>query len=137
PMGRREKIWARDAAGGRIPPPAARRTIMAQEKWELDPVHSSVNFWVRHLMVAKVHGRFASFSGALAFDDQAPQSARVEVEIDAASVDTRDSNRDAHLCSPDFFDVEKYPKLLFKSTKLERAGDNFALTGDLTMHGVT
>ena len=79
---------------------------MAIENWTIDIVHSSINFWVRHLMVSKVHGRFAKWSGRLAFDEQKPESSSLEVEIDAASIDTRDTPRDTHLRSADFFDVE-------------------------------
>jgi polyisoprenoid-binding protein YceI len=95
-----------------------------------------VNFRVR-LMVATINGRFTTWRGSLLFDEQAPQNSRVVIEIDAASIDTKERQRDAHLRSADFFDVENYPKLVFESTKVERAGDNFKVTGDLTMHGVT
>jgi polyisoprenoid-binding protein YceI len=111
---------------------------MAMEKWTFDTIHSSVNFWVRHLMVAKVHGRFAKWSGSLAFDDKQLATAQAQVEIDATSIDTKDPQRDGHLRSADFFDVEKYPTLSFKSTSVEDVrGANFKLNGDLTMHGVT
>jgi polyisoprenoid-binding protein YceI len=97
-----------------------------------------VNFWVRHLMVSKVHGRFAKWSGTLTFDEQSPGDSHVDVEIDAASIDTKEPQRDAHLRSPDFFDTDKYPTLVFKSTRFESAGEGlYKLTGDLTMHGVT
>jgi polyisoprenoid-binding protein YceI len=115
----------------------------AQETRELDevpaeePPAEGVNFWMRNLMIGKVNGRFTRWRGSLVFDGQAPQNSRVEVEIDAASIDTKDALRDAHLRSADFFDVEKYPKLVFESTKVERVGDNFKVTGDLTMHGIT
>jgi polyisoprenoid-binding protein YceI len=111
---------------------------MAAESFGFDLVHSSVNFWVRHLMVSKVHGRFTKWNGTLVFDEKNPAGSRVEVEIDAASVDTKEPQRDTHLCSPDFFDAEKYPKLTFKSTRVEPAGEGrFKVSGDLTMHGVT
>ncbi len=95
-----------------------------------------VTFRVR-LMVATINGRFTTWRGSLLFDEQAPQNSRVEIEIDAASIDTKEPRRDAHLRSADFFDVENYPKLVFESTRVERAGDIFKVTGDLTMHGVT
>lgn len=111
---------------------------MPAEKWILDTVHSSLSFWVRHLMVTKVHGRFAKWSGSVLFDETAPATTRVEVEIDASSIDTREAQRDTHLRSADFFDVEKYPALKFVSTKVEKTGDKeFKLSGDLTMHGIT
>jgi polyisoprenoid-binding protein YceI len=111
---------------------------VAVEKWTLDPVHSNVGFWVRHLMISKVHGRFAQFSGSLEFDPANPGASRVEATIDTASIDTKDAGRDGHLKSPDFFDVEKYPNITFKSTAVEAAGEgNFKVKGDLTLHGVT
>jgi polyisoprenoid-binding protein YceI len=102
-----------------------------------EPPAGGVNFWVRHLMVDEVNGRFNRWRGSLVFDEHAPQNSRVEVEIDAASIDTKEPQRDAHLRSADFLDVERYPKLAFKSTKVERAGDEFKLTGDLTIRAVT
>jgi polyisoprenoid-binding protein YceI len=111
---------------------------MAAEKWNFDTVHSSVNFWVRHLMVSKVHGRFTKWTGSFSFDEQSPERSHAEVEIDAASIDTREPQRDVHLRSPDFFDVERFPTLRFVSTKVEKVGESeLKLTGDLTMHGVT
>lgn len=111
---------------------------MAAETWTFDTVHSSVNFWVRHLMVAKVHGRFTAWQGTLVFDESAPETAYIDVEIEAASIDTREAQRDQHLRSGDFFDVERYPTLTFKGTTVERAGDqHYVVTGELAMHGVT
>lgn len=111
---------------------------MATEKWTFDPVHSTVGFWVRHLMISKVHGRFTQWSGTLEFDEKNPAASHVEVEIDTASVDTKDAQRDGHLKSPDFFDVEKYPKITFKSTSVEVVGENhYHVKGDFTLHGVT
>jgi polyisoprenoid-binding protein YceI len=89
-------------------------------------------------MVTKVHGAFTKFSGTLELDEQDLAHSHVEVQIDAASIDTKEAQRDGHLRSPDFFDVEKYPHLTFKSTKVESAGDgHFHVTGDLTIRGVT
>ena len=106
--------------------------------WSFDPSHSSVGFSVRHLMISKVRGQFGKWSGTFEYDPANPAAARLEVHIDAASIDTRDEKRDAHLRSPDFFDVEKFPELTFSSTKVERdGGDDFVVTGDLTIHGVT
>ncbi len=111
---------------------------MSAERWEFDLTHSSVQFHVRHLMVSKVHGRFGKWGGALDYDAEDPTRSRLDVWIDAASVDTRDDQRDGHLRSPDFFDAASYPKLEFRSTKIERkADDRFALHGDLTIRGVT
>lgn len=111
---------------------------MAVEKWQFDTVHSSVGFWVRHLMISKVRGHFSKWSGTVDFDEANPSASRVEVQIDAASIDTKEPQRDGHLRSPDFFDVEKYPHISFTSTAVDRAGDgHFHVKGDLTLHGVT
>jgi polyisoprenoid-binding protein YceI len=111
---------------------------MALEKWNIDVVHSTIGFTVRHLMVSKVHGYFTKWSGALAFDEENPSSSHAEVEIDVSSVDTREPQRDAHLRTGDFFEAEKYPKMTFKSTTIARAGEGkFKVTGDLTLRGVT
>src|ERR1700688_4850698 len=111
---------------------------MATERWGFDLAHSSISFWVRHLMVSKVHGRFTAWTGTLEFDERQPATARVEVQIDAASIDTREPPRDAHLRSPDFFDVEKYPHITFKAAGATPAGSGrFHVKGDLTIHGTT
>lgn len=111
--------------------------IPAPGVWEIDPSHSVAAFSVRHMMVAKVRGRFGSFAGTIAIGEQ-PEDSSVQVTIDAASIDTRDEKRDAHLRSPDFFDVETYPTLTFRSTGFDRTGDTtFELPGELTIHGVT
>jgi polyisoprenoid-binding protein YceI len=111
---------------------------VAAEKFTFDPVHSTVGFWVRHLMISKVHGRFTQWSGTLEFDEANPAASKVEVQIDVASVDTKDAQRDGHLKSPDFFDVEKYPHITFKSTSVEVAGDkHYHVKGDFSMHGAT
>ena len=106
--------------------------------WSFDPSHSSIGFTVRHLMISKVRGHFGTWSGTFDYDAEDPTRSRLDVRIDAASIATRDDKRDAHLRSPDFFDVEKYPELTFASTKIERdGGDDYVVTGDLTIHGVT
>lgn len=105
-------------------------------QWDFDLSHSSINFWVRHLMVAKVHGRFGAWSGSLRFDEENPANASVEVQIDAASIDTKEETRDKHLRSADFLDVESHPKLLFKSTKIEKQdASRYRVHGDLTVRG--
>jgi polyisoprenoid-binding protein YceI len=104
--------------------------------WVIDPAHSEVGFVVRHMMVSKVKGRFTKVDGTITVADDVLQSS-VEATIDAASIDTRDENRDAHLRSADFFDVEQYPTLTFRSTGLRADGDDFVLEGDLTIHGTT
>lgn len=105
--------------------------------WRLDPVHTTVEFIARHLMVSKVRGQFHGVSGNIHVSED-PLGSWVEVKIDPAGVETGDAKRDEHLRSPDFLDVERYPEITFRSTRVE--GDNprgFRLEGDLTVHGVT
>ncbi|HUB08641.1 MAG TPA: YceI family protein [Myxococcales bacterium] len=111
---------------------------MAAETWEFDVVHSSINFWVRHLMVSKVRGRFTRWTGKLSLDEQNPAGSSVEAQIEADSIDTREEQRDAHLRSPDFLDVAKFPQLTFRSRSVQKAGDGrYTVQGELTLHGVT
>src|SRR5436190_13733865 len=105
--------------------------------WQIDPAHSDVEFSVKHLMVTKVKGRFSGVAGTIKLDENNPGSSSVDVTIDATTVDTRQEQRDAHLRSADFFDVEKYATIEFHSTSVKFDGDDLELTGDLTMHGVT
>jgi len=117
-------------------------TIAAAEQtrttWKIDPTHSSVEFAVRHLMITTVRGRFTGVQGTVVNDGTDPAKSAVEVVIDAATIDTREPQRDAHLRSADFFDVEKFPVLTFRSTGLDgRPGERFKLSGELTIHGVT
>jgi polyisoprenoid-binding protein YceI len=106
--------------------------------WNIDTSHSGVHFSVRHMVIAKVRGAFDRFSGVVELDEANPAASKVSVRIEAASIDTREEKRDAHLRSADFFDVEKYPELTFTSTKVEKLdGDEYRVTGDLTIHGVT
>jgi polyisoprenoid-binding protein YceI len=111
---------------------------METKLWNIDTSHSGINFSVRHMVFAKVRGRFASWSGALRFDASDLTQGSVEVEIDAASIDTGVADRDNHLRSADFFDVERFPKLRFTSSKVERTGDGrYRVHGDLTIRDVT
>jgi polyisoprenoid-binding protein YceI len=111
---------------------------MATEKWEIDGVHSSVGFTVRHMVVAKVHGAFTKWGGTLELDPDQLTASKVDITIDAASIDTRDEKRNAHLKSADFLDVEKQPNITFKSKLVEKKGsDAFRMMGDLTIRGVT
>lgn len=105
--------------------------------WEIDPSHSSANFSIRHMMIAKVHGGFTKLSGRLRLDRNNPAQSVVEAIIDASTIDTRVPKRDEHLRSADFFDVQKYPTILFKSKSVRQDGDTFQLVGDLTLHGIT
>lgn len=113
------------------------RQLPAPGVWQIDRAHSGIEFVVRHLMVSKVRGRFADFAGTIHVAE-APEQSSVEVTIQAASIDTREPDRDAHLRSPDFFDAERFPVLTFRSTSLEPAGgERFRLHGDLTIRDVT
>lgn len=111
---------------------------MASQTWNIDSTHSGIHFTVRHMVIAKVRGRFADWRGSVTVDPDDLSSVSAEVEIDAASIDTGVGDRDTHLRSGDFFDVERFPKLTFKSTKVEKVGDDrFKLYGDLTIRDVT
>lgn len=107
------------------------------QSFRIDPVHSSIGFAVRHMVFAKVRGRFGAFSGTVALDPEALERSSVAVEIDAASIDTGTADRDQHLRSADFLDVEQFPKLTFQSARIEAlGGDRYALHGLLTLHGI-
>jgi len=108
------------------------------DSWQIDSSHTSVEFTVRHMMISNVKGQFQKTTGTITANGNDPASAKIDVTIDASSVDTRVERRDAHLKSPDFLDVAKFPTITFKSTKVEAAGPNkWTMTGDLTIHGVT
>lgn len=107
-------------------------------QWKLDTAHSSADFTVRHMMVTNVRGQFQNVSGTIDFDPENPANASVEATIEAASINTGAEDRDAHLKSADFFEVEKYPHITFKSTNVDVTGDNSAkINGDLTIRDVT
>lgn len=113
-------------------------TAATKSKWVVDPSHTLVEFAVKHMMIATVKGRFTGVQGVIYADPADMTTAEIEGTIDAATVNTGEPQRDQHLRSADFFDVEKYPYITFKSKKIERTGDNeYKLTGDLTIHGVT
>ena len=105
--------------------------------YKIDPVHSEVGFAVKHLMVSTVRGKFTKFEGTVEYDPANVAASKVDVKIDASSIDTSNAKRDAHLQSADFFDVEKFPAITFTSKKVEGAPGALKVTGDLTMHGVT
>jgi polyisoprenoid-binding protein YceI len=108
------------------------------DTWRIDPMHTSVEFTVRHMMISNVKGQFQKTTGTIAVDGNDPASAKIDATIDASSIDTRVERRDADLKSPDFLDVAKYPTITFKSTKVEADGPGkWKVTGDLTLHGVT
>lgn len=107
-------------------------------RWNIDPSHSNAEFVARHMMVTKVRGTFENIAGYIEFDEDNPANSYVEASIDLNTISTRDQQRDNHLRSADFFDVENYPTMTFKSTKIEVTGDNTGhITGDLTIRGVT
>jgi polyisoprenoid-binding protein YceI len=114
---------------------ATATTQLSAGTWAIDPVHSSINFWVRHLMVSKVRGKFDTFGGAIVVAEDGTPSVRAQIEVD--SVNTGNDQRDAHVKSADFFDVEAYPVATFTSTAVEPNGDNYVLHGELTLKGVT
>jgi polyisoprenoid-binding protein YceI len=106
--------------------------------WNLDPAHSVAEFKVKHMMISNVKGQFTGLSGVLTLDGGDITRSKIEASIDAASINTREAQRDAHLKSPDFFDVEKFPTLSFRSTQVRRNGEGeLAVEGELTIHGVT
>ncbi len=111
---------------------------MAKSNWAVDVSHSAIDFSVKHMMIAKVKGSFHSFEAQISADPADLTTADITFQIDLSSVDTRNGDRDAHLKSADFFDVENHPKLLFKATKIVSKGDGeYEVTGDVTLHGVT
>lgn len=110
---------------------------MATNHWDIDTSHSAIHFWVRHMVISKVHGRFAKWSGAIELDEQDLSRSSVAVRVDAISIDTQSADRDTHLRSADFLDVAKYPELTFTSRKIGKAGDAWRVTGDLSLHGAT
>ncbi len=110
---------------------------MSQATYQIDPTHSSVHFSVRHMMLSNVRGEFTKVSGTIKFDPENPASSSLDATIDAASINTRDAQRDTHLKSADFLDVEKFPTLTFHSKKIAPQPGGGKVTGDLTIHGVT
>lgn len=120
---------------------AQQGTAASTTAWVLDPAHTLVEFSAKHMMITTVKGRFAEVSGTIHVDEQNPNRSSVEAVIDAASLDTRTQQRDDHLRSADFLDVVNYPKITFRSTRIEGAahaeGDRFKVVGDLTIRGTT
>ncbi len=107
-------------------------------QWRVDRAHSNVEFAVKHMMITTVRGRFSEVDGTVRWDEANQSRSQVEVSIKAASIDTRNPERDAHLRSPDFLDAEKYPEMTFRSTRVEHlGGTRLRISGDLTIHGVT
>jgi polyisoprenoid-binding protein YceI len=107
-------------------------------RWTFDPTHSSVEFSVKHMMITTVRGRFTTLTGSAIGEIHEPLGSQIDVEIDASSIDTHNEQRDAHLRSADFLDVENYPTISYKSTRIEQKDqDRYTIYGDLTLHGVT
>ncbi len=112
--------------------------MTTNSNWSLDTVHSGINFSVRHMVVSKVRGRFAKFTGNVALDEGDLTRSTVEATIDASSIDTGTAQRDEHLKSADFFDVEHFPQIRFRSTGIEKLGtERYRLTGELTIRDVS
>ena len=106
--------------------------------WEIDTAHAAANFSVKHLTISTVNGTLGDVTGKVEVDDKDVTKSKIEASVDVKGINTKQSKRDDHLRSPDFFDVEKFPAVIFKSTKIEKGeGSKLKITGDLTMHGVT
>ncbi len=111
---------------------------MAPKTWQIDRAHSDIFFTVRHMVISKVRGRFQKWDGTLQYDEENPGNSKVDITIDAASIDTNEPKRDAHLRSADFLNAEQHPTLTFKSTRVEPKGkDKFLVHGDLTIRNIT
>ncbi|HET7769956.1 MAG TPA: YceI family protein [Chloroflexota bacterium] len=120
------------------PVQAAQTAAPSATTWQIDPAHTHAEFAVRHMMVATAKGRFADVSGTITLDESNPANSSVEATIPVASIDTKQSDRDAHLRSADFFDAENHPNLTFRSTRVEPRGENeFIAYGELTIRGIT
>jgi len=113
-------------------------SVFAQSKWSVDPVHSTVKFSVPHLVISEVEGQFKKFDGTIDAKTADFNGAVVNFSVNVNSIDTENDGRDTHLKGADFFDVQKYPEISFKSTSFKKvSGNKYLLTGNLTMHGVT
>lgn len=117
------------------PAPAA-QTAPITGNWDIDPMHTNVNFAIRHMGISIVRGRFDDVSGTIVANEKDPSKSSVNVTIQAASIDTNVKMRDDHLRSPDFFNVAQYPTITFRSTSVEKRRGGFTAKGILTMHGV-
>jgi polyisoprenoid-binding protein YceI len=109
----------------------------ASRHWTLDASHSNVSFSVRHMMISNVRGEFGNVSGQASYDPQHPEAAELNVDVEIASINTRDDKRDAHLRSADFFDADNFPRMTFRSREVRRRGEDLELVGELTIRGTT
>jgi polyisoprenoid-binding protein YceI len=117
---------------------ATSTTASKTTTWTADPAHSTVGFTVRHMMFAKVHGRFTKWNASVTLDEADLARSKLQASIDAASIDTGVADRDKHLRSADFFDAEKFPELRFESTRIEKlSAERYRVHGKLSMHGAT
>lgn len=105
--------------------------------YKIDPAHSNAHFVVRHMMITNVRGSFSGVQGTVVYDPENPAASSIDVTIDARTINTQEPDRDKHLKSADFMDVEKYPTLTFKSKSVTKDGDELQVKGDLTFHGAT
>ncbi len=112
-------------------------SMVQAQSWKIDPVHSSAQFSVKHLMIMNVRGDFKKVTGSAVYDPKNLSAASLETSIETSTISTREEKRDTHLKSPDFLDVAKFPTITFKSTKFEKAGDGLKISGNLTIRGVT
>ncbi len=113
-------------------------TRIATSTWTIDPAHSVAEFAVKHMMISTFKGHFRTLEGTVSLDEENPANSSVTASVDVASVDTQTPDRDAHLRSDDFFNAERYPKMTFRSTRVEQVdGTNWKVTGELTMRDVT
>jgi polyisoprenoid-binding protein YceI len=114
------------------------RDLPMKTTYQIDPAHSSAQFVVRHMMITNVRGAFSGLKGTILWDAEKPADSSIEAEIDASTITTGEPQRDGHLKSPDFLEVEKYPKITFRSKEVQRTGDDeLSVRGDLTIHGAT
>ncbi len=112
-------------------------SALAGDQYKIDPVHSNVGFAVKHMVVNTVHGRFNDWSGDIVYDDKDPAKSSVNMTIKTSSINTENSQRDTHLKSPDFLDVEKFPEITFQSKSVEKQADGFVAHGVLTICGIS
>ena len=108
-----------------------------KSNWKIDPAHSSAQFVVRHMMITNVRGGFSGVQGTVVYDPADLSASSIDVTIDKNTLSTGDTNRDTHVKSAEFLDVENYPTITFKSKTITKDGDGLKVTGDLTLHGVT